>query len=75
MARLELEIGALVQFAGAQFAGLETGHMAPEVSYRIEQLMMLDDGATLCRIRCDAEPFDRVVSAWQLARVLNSSQA
>ncbi len=75
MARFELELGALVQFAGAQFAGLETGHMATEVSYRIEQLLMLDDGATLYRIRCDAEPFDHVVSARQLARVINSSQA
>jgi hypothetical protein len=61
MSRLELEIGSFVRFCG-----LETGHMAPEASYRIEQLLKLDCGGTLYKIRSDAEPFDRVVAEQQL---------
>lgn len=61
MSRRELEIGAFVQVIG-----LEVGQMAPEASYRIEQLLTLDGGATLYKVRTDAEPFDRVVTAQQL---------
>ena len=64
MARHELEIGALVHITG-----LEVGHAVPEASYRIEQLLQIDGGATLYKIRCDAEPFDRVVAAPVLTRV------
>jgi hypothetical protein len=62
MSRRELEIGAFVQVTG-----LEVGQMAPEASYRIEQLLKLDDGATLYKVRSDAEPFDRVVTVHQLS--------
>jgi hypothetical protein len=70
MSRRELEVGAFVQFSG-----LETGHMAPEASYRIEQLLTLDSGATLYKIRSDAEPFDRIANGRQLTRTSNKSQA
>jgi len=63
MSKRELEIGSFVQFSG-----IETGHMAPEASYRIEQLLQLEDSATLYKIRSDAEPFDRVVAGSQLSR-------
>lgn len=64
MSRRELEIGSFVQFIGP-----ETGHMAPEASYRIEQLLKLDDGATLYKIHNDAEPFDRIVAEGLLNRI------
>lgn len=69
MSRRELEIGSFVQITG-----FEMGQMAPEASYRIEQLLKLDGGATLCKIRSDAEPFDRVVSARQLTRIPSGTQ-
>ena len=59
MAGRELEVGSIVQLTG-----LEIGLMVPEASYRIEQLLQLDEGAQrLYRVRRDEEPFDRVVSA------------
>jgi hypothetical protein len=48
--------------------GLETGLLAPEATYRIEQLLTLDDGATLYKIRHENEPFDRIVSERDLGR-------
>jgi hypothetical protein len=63
MSRRELDIGAFVHFAG--FA---TGYAPPEASYRIEQLLTLQDGATLYKIRNEAEPFDRVVAERDLNR-------
>jgi hypothetical protein len=62
MSRRELDVGAFVHFAG--FA---TGYAPPEASYRIEQLLTLQDGATLYKIRNDAEPFDRVVTERDLS--------
>ncbi|MFA5898456.1 MAG: hypothetical protein WC829_05025 [Hyphomicrobium sp.] len=61
MSRRELEIGSFVQVSG-----LEAGNMLPEASYRIEQLLRLNDGVTLYKIRNDAEPFDHVVTERQL---------
>jgi hypothetical protein len=58
MSRREFDIGSFVHISG-----LET-----EASYRIEQLLKLDDGATLYKIRHDAEPFDRIVSERDLGR-------
>jgi len=63
MSRPELDIGSLVQLSG-----LATGYMAPEISYRIEQLLQLDGGGTLYKVRNEAEPFDRVVAASELAQ-------
>ncbi|MEI9900057.1 MAG: hypothetical protein WDN31_07890 [Hyphomicrobium sp.] len=70
MRRRELEIGSFVQITG-----FEVGQMAPEASYRIEQLLQLGDGGTLYKIRCDAEPFDRVVAARQHTVVTSSSRS
>jgi hypothetical protein len=64
MSRRELEIGAFVQISG-----LEVGQMPPEASYRIEQLLELDGGPTLYKVRSDAEPFDRIVAGPQLSRI------
>jgi len=57
MSRRELDVGSFVQFTG-----FINGYAAPEVTFRIEQLMLLGDGAVLYKIRNDAEPFDRVVA-------------
>ena len=67
MSRRELEVGSFVQITG-----FEVGKMAPEASYSIEQLLTLDSGATLYKIRCEAEPFDRVVAARQLSPLFSS---
>lgn len=63
MSRRELDIGTFVHFAG--FA---SGYAPPEPSYRIEQLLIQHDGATLYKISNDAEPFDRVVGERDLGR-------
>lgn len=63
MSGRELAIGSFVQLSG-----LETGLLAPEASYRIEQLLTLDGGATLYKVRNDDEPFDRVVAEHDLHR-------
>ena len=63
MARRELDVGSFVFVSG-----LVTGLLAPEASYRIEQLLTLDDGDTLYKVRHDAEPFDRVVSERDLSK-------
>ncbi len=67
MPRRELEVGSFVQVTG-----FEVGQMAPEASYRIEQLLTIDGGATLYKIRCETEPFDRVVAARQLSPFVSS---
>ena len=66
MSRRELNVGAFVHFT--EFA---SGYAPPEASYRIEQLLTLQDGATLYKIRNDAEPFDRVVAERDLSRSLS----
>jgi hypothetical protein len=63
MSRRELEVGSFVHLLS-----LETGLLAPEATYRIEQLLTLGDGATLYKVRHENEPFDRVVSERELGR-------
>jgi hypothetical protein len=63
MSRRELAIGSFVHLSG-----LEAGLAAPEASYRIEQLLKLEGGKTLYKVRNDAEPFDRVVGERDLGR-------
>lgn len=63
MSQRELAIGSFVQLTG-----LEAGLVAPEASYRIEQLLKLEGGATLYTVRNDHEPFDRVVGEQELHR-------
>jgi len=70
MSRRELEIGCFVRFTG-----LEARNVAPDASYRIEQQLKLGDGATLYKIRNDAEPFDRVVDERELTRTPPISRA
>jgi len=62
MSRDELGVGAIVRFA---CKGAMNGAGAWE--YRIEQLVRLEDGAILYKIKCEAEPFDRIVSECDLA--------
>jgi hypothetical protein len=63
MSGRELAIGSFVQLSG-----IETGLLAPEASYRIEQLLTLEGGLTLYKVRSDDEPFDRVVAERDLHR-------
>ena len=63
MSRRELAIGSFVHFTA-----MESGPAAFGCEYRIEQLLMVDEGATLYKIKTDAEPFDRVVAESDLTR-------
>lgn len=63
MSRRELDVGSFVHLSG-----LEAGLLAPEASYRVEQLLKREDGGTLYKIRHDGEPFDRVVSERDLSK-------
>lgn len=60
----ELDVGSLVQLGC-----VPTGYATPEAAYRIEQRLKLDDGALLYKVRCEAEPFDRIVAAGDLMRL------
>jgi len=57
MSRRELPIGSFVHFTAMTGAPAASGW-----EYRIEQLVRLDEGPTLYKIKADAEPFDRVVA-------------
>lgn len=57
-----LEVGMTVHFARL---AASTGSGAHE--FRVMQLLNLNDGATLYRIKCESEPFDRVVAEADLA--------
>ena len=56
MPERELDVGVIVQFRRVAAAN---GAVARE--YRIKQLLRLQDGATLYKIKSEAEPFHRVV--------------
>jgi hypothetical protein len=62
MSRRELNVGSIVHFTPRERAN---GAATP--AYRIEQLLTPEDGATLYKIRSEAEPFDRIVSEGDLA--------
>ena len=64
MSTLKLDVGATVHFTRA--VGSDAASRAAPV-YRVEHLMKLPDGATFYTIRCEAEPFERVVAASDLA--------
>jgi hypothetical protein len=36
-------------------------------TFRIEGLLRLNDGITLYKVKCEAEPFDRIVAECDLA--------
>ncbi len=63
MSRRELTIGSFVHFTA-----MESGPAASGCQYRIEQLLTLEEGLTLYKIKTDAEPFDRVVAERDLTR-------
>lgn len=56
----ELDVGTIVHFMQATVC-------ASPRDYRIEQLVLLEGGVRLYRIKSDAEPFDRIVAARDLA--------
>lgn len=57
MSERELRVGAVVRCRRVTVV-----NGSGQLEYRIEELLHLADGATLYWIRCDAEPFLRVVS-------------
>lgn len=59
-----LEIGMTVHFARLAFGSGTDAH-----EFRVMQLLHLDGGAMLYRIKCESEPFDRVVAEADLANV------
>jgi hypothetical protein len=69
MSSRKLDVGTIVHFLGA---GADADSERAE--YRIEQLLLMHrddmepDGSILYRIRCDAEPFDRVVAETDFIR-------
>src|SRR5688572_1685015 len=63
MSRRELEVGSFVHLLG-----LESGLLAPEATYRIEQLLTIGNVATITPVRHVNEPFARVVSERELGR-------
>jgi hypothetical protein len=64
MSTLKLDVGTTVHFARA--VGSDAASRAAAPVYRVEHLMKLPDGATFYTIRCEAEPFERVVAASDL---------
>ena len=57
MSERELSVGAVVRCRRVTVV-----NGSGPLEYRIEELLHLADGATLYWIKCDAEPFLRVVS-------------
>jgi hypothetical protein len=62
MSKRELDVGAIVHLP----------HMATTArdgaaTFRIEELLRLEDGMTLYKVKCEAEPFDRIVAECDLA--------
>jgi hypothetical protein len=55
-----LSVGSMVRLTRRREAG--------RGAYRVEQLLELADGGTLYRVKCDAEPFHRIVSERDVAR-------
>ena len=64
MSSNKLDVGATVRFA--RTVRVEAMPKAEAEVYRIEQLLKMPDGAMLCTIKNDAEPFERIVAASDL---------
>ncbi len=62
MSKRKLDVGTVVRFVRVRTT-MSTG--ASE--YRVEQLLRLECGDTLYKIKSNAEPFDRIVSEHDLA--------
>lgn len=61
MPQRQLDVGTLVSMCKAS-----RERDAQLMPYRIEQLLAAASGEILYKIRCDAEPFDRIVSETDL---------
>jgi hypothetical protein len=66
MSTRELNVGATVHFT--RTVRIDAMPKAEAAVYRVENLLKMPDGATLYTIRCEAEPFERVVAAGDLDR-------
>lgn len=55
MSSRKLDVGTIVHFLRASLR-------ARCATYRIEERLLLEGGSVLYRIKCDAEPFDRIVA-------------
>ncbi len=64
MSSNKLDVGASVRFTRPE--RFEAMPKAEAEVYRIEQLLKMPDGAMLCTIKNDAEPFERIVAASDL---------
>ena len=66
MSRRQLNVGATVHFT--RTVRIDAMPKAEAAVYRVEQLLKLPDGATLYTIKSETEPFERVVSEYDLDR-------
>jgi len=62
MSKRQLDVGAIVHI---RHVAVATGGVAAH--FRIQELLMLDDGSTVYKVRNDSEPFDRIVGERDLA--------
>jgi hypothetical protein len=62
MPKRHLHVGAIVHIRHVALTSTDVA-----ACFRIEQLVRLDDGDTLYKVKNDTEPFDRIVAACDLA--------
>ncbi len=62
MPKRQLHVGAIVHIRHVALTSRDGA-----ASFRIEELVRLDDGDTLYKVKNDAEPFDRIVAEGDLA--------
>jgi hypothetical protein len=62
MSKRQLDVGAIVHI---RHVAVTTGDDAAR--FRIQELLVLDDGSTVYKVRNDFEPFDRIVGERDLA--------
>ena len=62
MSKRKLDVGAVVHIRHVAVTARDGA-----ATFRIEELLRLDDGSTLYKVKSDAEPFDRIVAECDLA--------
>jgi hypothetical protein len=67
MEKRRLDVGAIVQLAHTHRAHVATTSHHAAVAFRIEELLRLDNGITLYKVKSENEPFDRIVAECDLA--------
>jgi hypothetical protein len=70
MSKRALDVGSIVRFppiAATPRRGAAMCRSECRIEYRIEQLVRLDSGVTLYKIKSETEPFDRIVDESDLA--------